>query len=825
MPSNLIKLIKKAAAWYKPVDKKMLKYPLYQRVSISLKKVYYTIAYQEKSTYFTSFQTMEVDTKVALFETFWGRNISCNPYAIYRGMVVDDRFLDYRFIWVKNTNTHIPDDVKNDPRVSLVYHKSKDYQTAIATAGLLINNTTFPPYFVRRPEQKYINTYHGIPLKKMGFDIDDKLSTIANTQRNFIQATHLLSGGPYTDDFLFKPYGAMPLFEERIIHTGYPRIDLSQQSASPKLYNSLGLKGDKPVILFAPTWRGTVDSFQSQIDDLIQSVEKLYSELSKDFDVFVSLHNLVLSKAKNLPKNMRLIPPGLDVNEVMAAVDILISDYSSILVDYLVLDRPLILFVPDQVEYAENRGLYLPLNDLPGAICETLEDVIEAVKAAKTPSKFHTYASTIATLLPNQDGQATQRVLDAISMPETIQPIKAKKRILLNMNALGNNGITTSFLNLTNTLDHDTTEVYVMLDAGALDSSTVNMINFFKINPNCYPLLRIGASVTDLKERRAIRELSDPSVDITTDSERLALHSLSREARRILSDAAFDAAVDFAGYSSFWANLICVTNSESKVIFQHNDLYSEFHNQKKSHKRLIGVFRAYKRCDIVAPVSKEIGAENYRQLKAFYKSEDQVKPIRNTIQVDAIRERAEEPLELTCPDMAQCMGLPMLKIITLGRLSPEKNQARLIKAFSIARSKGLQAILFIAGTGPLLGELKVLAHKLDVSDRVIFVGQLQNPYPFIKSADCFVLSSDYEGQPMTLLEALAIGTHCIGTDIAGIRAVLGSVHGKVVPPTAQHLAQAMLLSTTDRSASPSEEFDALAYTRDVVSEFEDAVFL
>lgn len=802
----------------------MLKYPVYQRLSISLKEFYRKIAYQEKSAYLTDIQTTEVDAKVVLFETFWGRNISCNPYAIYRGMVADDRFRDHRFIWVKNTHTHIPDDVKNNPRVTLVQHQSKAYQTAIATAGLLINNTTFPPHFVRRPEQKYVNTYHGIPLKKMGFDIDDKLSTIANTQRNFIQATHLLSGGDYTDEFLFKPYGAMPLFKERIIHTGYPRIDLSQKLASPNLYKSLGVKGDKPVILFAPTWRGTVASFQGEIDDLIQSVERLYDELSEDFNVFVSLHNLVLAKAKALPENMRLIPPDLDVNEVMSVVDILISDYSSILVDYLALDKPLILFVPDQLEYTENRGLYFPLNDLPGTVCDTLEDVIKAARVAKVPSDFDTYNAAITTLLPKQDGQATQRVLDAIYAPGRPQPPKVKKRILLNMNALGNNGITTSFVNLTNTLDHDTTEVYVLLDAGALDRSSVDMINFFKINPNCYRLLRIGASVTDLKERKAIRELSDTSEDIPADSEPLALNSLSREARRILSDAKFDAAVDFAGYSPFWANLICVTNSRQKVIFQHNNLYSEFQNQKKSHKKLIGVFRAYKRCDVVAPVSKEVGFENYRQLKEFYKSEGQVKPIRNTINVATIQSRAEEPLELSCPDMARCRNLPMLKIVTLGRLSPEKNQARLIKAFSIARDRGLQAVLFVAGTGPLLKQLKVLASKLGVSDRVVFVGQLQNPYPFIKAADVFVLSSDYEGQPMTLLEALALETYCIGTDIAGIRAVLGNTHGAVVPPTAEHLAQAMLSAKTGKSTSPSETFDALAYTQDVVAEFESTVF-
>ena len=152
-----------------------------------------------------------------------------------------------------NTGTRVPNNIASHPRVSFVHHGSREYQDALLKAGTLINNTTFPPYFVRKSDQLYVNTYHGIPAKKMGRDIDDTLESIANTQRNFVQATYLLSGGDYTDDRLFRPYGVMPLLRSSIVHTGYPRIELAARTDVRALRAQLGLEDGKPVILYAPT--------------------------------------------------------------------------------------------------------------------------------------------------------------------------------------------------------------------------------------------------------------------------------------------------------------------------------------------------------------------------------------------------------------------------------------------------------------------------------------------------------------------------------------------------------------------------------------------
>jgi len=811
-------ILKKLAQIYMPLDAKLMAVPGYaplsQKLRVSRKYLSVTAAQKTARRYAVFYDQKDIATKTVLFETFWGRKISCNPLALYRGMAQDPRFSGYKFIWVTNTETGIPDDLAQDPRVSFVKHQQSAYLEALATAGILVNNTTFAPYFSRRSEQTYINTYHGIPLKKMGFDIDDTLQSIANTQRNFLQASHLLSGGDYTDRHLFMPYGITPLVTPALTHTGYPRIDMTQAPATAAQRDKLGISGKKPVVLYAPTWRGQVHTHRQEISAQIKTVKALQVSLSPDFDVVVSLHNLVLAKLKDLPKGVTLLPSDMDPNVAMAAADILISDYSSILVDFFAVDRPVILFVPDLVRYKDERGLYVDLADLPATLCHDLSAVIEATRAGRKPSSFPQYNTAINMLLPKQDGASTAAVLDAI-LTRPAQPAPQKKRILLAINALSNNGITTSLINLTHTINYNTHELYLIIDADSVDKTSAQKINYHKLNPACHVILRTGAMSNTFAETEAIYRILNPNQEPDAQTYAHAETAYRREALRLLGDTHFDVAIEFDGYSSYWAGLIAATNAKTKIICQHNDLHGEYTNERKAHKKLIAVFRSYKNFDLVAPVSEGVGQANYQNLEHHYRNADQVRVLRNTIDAEQTLARGAEPLIFSCPLLAQSDVDLGIKIVTVGRLSPEKNHARLIRAFQQLRHKGINATLFIAGTGSELKELQQLSAQLGVTDRVQFVGQLANPYPFIKAADCFVLSSNYEGQPMTLLEALVLQTPCIGTDIPGIRAVLENGKGILAEPSVAGLSEALeIFCQTPRQAPIA--FDGAAYSQEVL---------
>lgn len=103
------------------------------------------------------------------------------------------------------------------------------------------------------------------------------------------------------------------------------------------------------------------------------------------------------------------------------------------------------------------------------------------------------------------------------------------------------------------------------------------------------------------------------------------------------------------------------------------------------------------------------------------------------------------------------------RIITVGALKKQKNQVLLFRAFA-RLLETVDARLMLLGEGPLRGELEVVGRKLGVADKIIMPGFVTDPTPFYRTADLFVLSSDYEGFGNVIVEALACGLPTVSTD-------------------------------------------------------------
>lgn len=106
-------------------------------------------------------------------------------------------------------------------------------------------------------------------------------------------------------------------------------------------------------------------------------------------------------------------------------------------------------------------------------------------------------------------------------------------------------------------------------------------------------------------------------------------------------------------------------------------------------------------------------------------------------------------------------------LVSVGRLTPAKDQATLLRAFATVRRDHPDAGLVLAGEGPLRGALEALAIELGITEALHMPGYLENPYPLMKRADVFVQSSQWEGLPTVLVEALALDTPVVATNCAG----------------------------------------------------------
>ena len=128
--------------------------------------------------------------------------------------------------------------------------------------------------------------------------------------------------------------------------------------------------------------------------------------------------------------------------------------------------------------------------------------------------------------------------------------------------------------------------------------------------------------------------------------------------------------------------------------------------------------------------------------------------------------------------------VPDGRIVAVGRLSPQKNHKFLIKAFSCIAPLFPSCRLEIYGEGPLKNELVAFVRSLNLDGRVLFPGTFKDVQDRIWSASLFVLSSNYEGMPNTLLEAMTLGLPCISTDCpcGGPREIIDNgVNGVLVP--------------------------------------------
>ena len=203
--------------------------------------------------------------------------------------------------------------------------------------------------------------------------------------------------------------------EERLLKTGIPRTDFffkQEKIATIKkrLHKKYPLINHKKVILYAPTYRES-DLIESS---LALDFDKMYEELRHDYVVLLKLHPALHDSDKvKLPSFLLNVSDYPDINHLLTVTDILITDYSSVPMEFSLLDRPMIFFAYDLKEYEQERGFWEDYEEnIPGPIARTTEEVIELIKqdsfdlakVSAYSNKWNQYST----------GQSSERLLQAI---------------------------------------------------------------------------------------------------------------------------------------------------------------------------------------------------------------------------------------------------------------------------------------------------------------------------------------------------------------------------------------------------------------------------
>ncbi|WP_455539589.1 CDP-glycerol glycerophosphotransferase family protein [Terrisporobacter sp.] len=338
--------------------------------------------------YFEIYKDAIIDDNLILLEAGQGKNLNGNMFAIAREIMTNKRWhnLKVYFVVTKENLKSAQDRFKyyKFNKIKFVIRNSDEYINLLVTAKYLITDNSFPRYFVKKKEQVYLNTWHGTPLKYLGrSDIYQSVS-IDNIQKNFLSADYMLFQNKFTRDVFMKDYMLENIADNKVLLCDYPRNEvLLKEELGIKLKKNLGLS-NKQLIAYMPTWRGSkrTANSQEQINKIVKYLKEIDSRLKDNQIFYVNLHFLVTNFIDfSVFKNIKSFPSEYETYDFLNCCDILVTDYSSVFFDFAITKRKIILFTYDEKEYLEEKGIYLPLIDLPFQKVKTVDELIDEINS------------------------------------------------------------------------------------------------------------------------------------------------------------------------------------------------------------------------------------------------------------------------------------------------------------------------------------------------------------------------------------------------------------------------------------------------------------
>ncbi|MBC5995861.1 CDP-glycerol glycerophosphotransferase family protein [Romboutsia hominis] len=354
--------------------------------------------------------------KMVLFQSYYGKSYSCNPRAIYEELLESNA--DFKYVWVQN------DIYKELPgKPIMVRPRSLAYYYYMARSNYFVNNANFPDFFEKRPGVVNLQTWHGTPLKRLGFDVsEDSLAYKENTSEELMARIRkwdmLVVPNAYTGEILSRAYK----YENTVLETGYPRNDVfykdNVDTKRQELRRKLNIPKGKKVILYAPTWREN-ESRNSTYNTPF-NIDTFASEFGNEYVLLLRLHYFDASRVDsgNYGDLVRNVSFYDDISDLYLISDILITDYSSVMFDFANSNKPILFYTYDLDSYKNDlRGLYFDFeNKAPGPVIVEEKQLFESIRKIEDirldyATKYKEFRETFCSL---EDGGASKRVVNSV---------------------------------------------------------------------------------------------------------------------------------------------------------------------------------------------------------------------------------------------------------------------------------------------------------------------------------------------------------------------------------------------------------------------------
>lgn len=314
---------------------------------------------------------VKTDPHLILFNALGGKSFGDSPKVIFDYIRSHDEFKHFRLVWAFDDPSKFDtgcESIKMDTWAYFITALKAKYWISCVNIERGLN--------FKKKSTRYLNTWHGVPLKFIGNDCPGR----KDYDMSYID--FFCYSGPYEHDIYQR---AFKVKANSLLLSGLPRNDELYHVDTGKvtaIRKRLRIPDGKKVLLYAPTWRESEDGGKTYNLAPPVDFKQWEKELGDEYVLLFRAHHFTTQYMKIHFNDFICDTSNYPaINDLMIASDILISDYSATIFDYCVLERPIISFAYDFEEYKQTRGLYIDIpKELPCGIVKTEEEVIESIK-------------------------------------------------------------------------------------------------------------------------------------------------------------------------------------------------------------------------------------------------------------------------------------------------------------------------------------------------------------------------------------------------------------------------------------------------------------
>lgn len=361
---------------------------------------------------FYLFRVLPVKTNKIVVSCFKNHGFCDSPKYIVLELLKRNISLDIVWLCDYENPFGMPDCIRQVP-----YHSFRGIYEQV-TAGVWISNRRKSRYVRKRKSQYYVQTWHsGIRLKTI------EQAAIKSLSKRYIESAQ--NDGKIIDLFLSNSNFSSSIihrdmwYSGPILQKGLPRSDILLNgdfiNIHKKIKEYFNIPFENKILLYTPTFRSSMDTKKYDLPSE-KIIHKLEAVTKEKWTMIIHMHTNI-SDTTNWPGNSSYAVNAStyeDVQELLIVADALISDYSSIIFDFALLNRPILLYCPDLNEYMDGRGFNQDFEELPFYKAYSANEVLDLIASLVSTKDIDTYQWMIKKYGLTETGEASKVVSEII---------------------------------------------------------------------------------------------------------------------------------------------------------------------------------------------------------------------------------------------------------------------------------------------------------------------------------------------------------------------------------------------------------------------------